>query len=369
MKKSALPLGILLVAAGVSAAAAQPAQLRNAKVTVQPVSPGTLAREVDRIASASKGPVWIGYSQPVVDGKHRMCCFDSISRRGRKGGDDFCCGGCVLESDRSFTIGNDNRNAVTLESDSGLVVLFRASGGEIQGVRALDDECGIDVGGLPFVWLDGVRPEESVAFLASLAGDLDGRHHGEDAAGSALAAIGLTGHSSADAALEALVRPGRPLQLREQAAFWLGNSRGRRGYEVLRAIAADDSPGNEELRRHVTFALSQSAQPEAIATLIGMAKKDSSAEVRGQALFWLAQEAGDRAAEAIRDAIRDDPDEEVKTKAVFALSQLKSGDGVAELIRVARTNRNPEVRKQAIFWLGQSKDPRALKFIEEILTQ
>jgi hypothetical protein len=25
------------------------------------------------------------------------------------------------------------------------------------------------------------------------------------------------------------------------------------------------------------------------------------------------------------------------------------------------------VRKQAMFWLGQSKDPRALKFFEEIL--
>jgi len=27
------------------------------------------------------------------------------------------------------------------------------------------------------------------------------------------------------------------------------------------------------------------------------------------------------------------------------------------------------VRKQAIFWLGQSKDPRALDFLEEILTK
>jgi hypothetical protein len=41
---------------------------------------------------------------------------------------------------------------------------------------------------------------------------------------------------------------------------------------------------------------------------------------------------------------------------------------VTELIRVARTNRNPEVRKKAIFWLGQSRDPRALHFIEKILS-
>ncbi len=36
-------------------------------------------------------------------------------------------------------------------------------------------------------------------------------------------------------------------------------------------------------------------------------------------------------------------------------------------MEVARTNRNAEVRKQAMFWLGQSKDPRAVKFFEDIL--
>jgi len=39
------------------------------------------------------------------------------------------------------------------------------------------------------------------------------------------------------------------------------------------------------------------------------------------------------------------------------------------LINVAKTNRNPAVRKQAIFWLGQSNDPRALNFIEGVLTK
>ncbi len=37
------------------------------------------------------------------------------------------------------------------------------------------------------------------------------------------------------------------------------------------------------------------------------------------------------------------------------------------LIEVARTNRNAQVRKKAMFWLGQSKDPRAIKFFEDVL--
>ena len=59
----------------------------------------------------------------------------------------------------------------------------------------------------------------------------------------------------------------------------------------------------------------------------------------------------------------------MKKNAVFALSQLPKDEGVPKLMEIARTNRNPEVRKQAMFWLGQSKDPRAVKFFEEILTR
>jgi HEAT repeat protein len=340
--------------------AAPPAALRNAKLSTHAVAPGGLAAEVSRAGSA--GPVWIGYSQPVVAGKHHMCCFGNF--KGKISDADFCCGGCALERDSSFTIGDDERRSVQLEGSPGLVVLLRAHRGRVGKVRALDDQCALDAGGLPFFWLTGVRPEESVAFLASIARKLEDEDSGEDAAGSALAAIALTAHPSADEALARLIGKGEPRELRKKAAFWIGNSRGRRGFEILKANLADS---DSDFRNHLTFAFSQSPVPEALDVLMGMARRDGDGEVRGQALFWLAQKAADKAVETIQNAIRDDPDEEVKKKAVFALSQLQGGEGVTELIRVARTNRNPEVRKQAIFWLGQSRDPRALAFIEEIL--
>ena len=117
------------------------------------------------------------------------------------------------------------------------------------------------------------------------------------------------------------------------------------------------------------FAMSQHEGSEALDVLIQMAKTDASPHVRGQALFWLAQKAGQRASAAITNAIENDPDTEVKKRAVFALSQLPKDEGVPKLIDVARTQRNREVRKQAFFWLGQSKDPRALAFIEDVLTK
>jgi HEAT repeat protein len=244
-------------------------------------------------------------------------------------------------------------------------VLLRVQGGAVEKVRAFSEDCALDAGGLPFLWLTGVGARESLDFLATLArGAAVGDSRSEDHVGPILAAIAVHADSGADAVLEKLAARGQPLELRNQAAFWLGNERGRRGFEILRTATADPDP---DFRQHLTFCLSQSPVPEALATLIRMARQDPEGEVRGQALFWLAQKAGDRAAATIHEAIRDDPEEEVKKNAVFALSQLHGDQAVTELIRVARTNRNPEVRKQAIFWLGQSRDPRALDFIEKIL--
>jgi hypothetical protein len=114
-------------------------------------------------------------------------------------------------------------------------------------------------------------------------------------------------------------------------------------------------------------ALALHREPAALERLLTAAKDGPTTHLRGQALFWLAQRAGDKAVGAITAAIANDPETDVKKRAVFALSQLPSDEGVPMLIQVARTNTNPAVRKQAMFWLGQTRDPRAVKFFEEIL--
>lgn len=114
-------------------------------------------------------------------------------------------------------------------------------------------------------------------------------------------------------------------------------------------------------------ALAMHREPAALDRLIAAARDGGTTQIRGQALFWLAQRAGEKAVGAISEAIATDPETEVKRRAVFALSQLPKDEGVPMLIQLARTNTNPAVRKQAMFWLGQSKDPRALRFFEEIL--
>jgi hypothetical protein len=114
-------------------------------------------------------------------------------------------------------------------------------------------------------------------------------------------------------------------------------------------------------------ALAMHQEPAALDRLLLTARDGATPQLRGQALFWLAQRAGEKAVGAISAAIENDPETEVKKRAVFALSQLPKDEGVPRLIEVARGNNNPAVRRQAMFWLGQSRDPRAVKFFQDIL--
>jgi HEAT repeat protein len=237
------------------------------------------------------------------------------------------------------------------------LVLLRVENGRVSRVGAYSKECGLDAGGLRVLWLTGVPARDSLAVLEPVVGA-----EAHSLAEEALAAVAAHADAGADAVLERQTVPGRPAKLREQAAFWMGEARGRRGYETLRRLVRDDA--DRKFREHLTFALSQSDVPEATLTLVETARQDKDRDVRGQALFWLAQKAGRQAAQAITQAIENDPDTEVKKKAVFALSEM---DGVPLLIQVARTNRNPAVREQAFFWLGQSEDPKALDFLAEVL--
>jgi len=148
---------------------------------------------------------------------------------------------------------------------------------------------------------------------------------------------------------------------------WLSGVPARASASFLKKLVTSNTA--DHLAHAAIFALSQHDDPAAITMLEDLARPPQAAHVRGQAIFWLAQEAGSRAAAFIRGAIENDPDTEVKKKAVFALSQLPKDEGVPKLIEVAQENRNPEVRKQAFFWLGQSNDPRALAFIEQVLSR
>jgi HEAT repeats len=345
-------------------AAGQTPNITNGQVQ-EIVARADLKPTIDGVLQGHEAPLWIGYRIPTAAKERSMCCYET------SGAWDTgqCSGGCRVESSHGVSM-SDSKGACSAPEPPRYAFVFLRTGEkddkQIRKVRVYSADCRLDFGGLPVFWINEVKPEQSVEVLTALATRAEPGEK-NDLAHSAVMAIALHDSPSADAALEKLIQPGQPERLRENVAFWLGVERGKRGQELLHKYVKSDP--DARFREKGTFALSQSKQPEALTDLIDMARHDSSSRVRGQAIFWLAQIGGRKEAEQITAAIEDDPETEVKKKAVFALSQMHDGQGVPLLIQLARTNRNPAVRKQAIFWLGQSQDPRALDFLEEILTK
>jgi hypothetical protein len=156
-----------------------------------------------------------------------------------------------------------------------------------------------------------------------------------------------------------------PLDAGGKAVHWFSNVSVSDSVNYMKTFMSPSA--TRKLNDAAVTVIAMTKGDQALNTLLTIAKDGSTTQARGNALFWLAQRAGDKAVGTITAAIENDPDTEVKKKAVFALSQLPKDEGVPLLIQQARINKNPVVRKQAMFWLGQSKDPRALKFFEEIL--
>lgn len=322
----------------VGAAFAQKPQIENARLEVKPFT-GTMASE---IAGLGAGPLWLGYAEPIIPGQ--------------RGAHEY---GSMCWNDGNGDGGRSPDAPVRLEGPTALVVLARVENSRVDQLRVTSPDCRLDAGGLPFYWIDNVPAAASVAWLKTRPND------------SAILAIALHADASAGAALDEMTAASSPENVREKAAFWLGQARGARGVARLKIMLASDP--SEKVREKVVFALSQSHDPGGIPAVIDAARNNKDPRVRGQALFWLAQKAArqdatrEAAARTISNAVENDPDRGVKEKAVFALQQMPNGEGVPMLIQVAKNNPDPDVRKRAMFWLGQSKDPRAVEFFEQVL--
>ena len=357
--KRALITVLLLSFAIASLGQAEPPQLQHANLVTR--NAADLAGEIHLIAG-EKQAAWAAYAVPSVAPDQQMCCFNSSD------GMTTSCG-CALERQNSSQITGNlvGGTSAHLEPRPYFYVFLRSEGGAVQKVRTLSADCPIDADGMTVYWLGSPRPADGVAFLTSLVGSNPEESHTNRVTDGAMLAIAYTKDASADQALDRFLAASEPLSIRKKAAFWAGQMRGKAGLQKLIAIMHNDQ--DDHFRSELTFDISQSKQPEAQDELLRVAHQDQSSRVRSQALFWLAQKASNKVAGAITDAIENDPDTEVKKRAVFALTQMPQSEGIPLLIQVAKTNNNPAVRKQAVFWLGQSHDPRALDFIESVLTR
>lgn len=347
---------VLLLSLVVSCAAQTHApQIVNGSLQQRSAASGLEAAVAAATKEQGANTFWVGYEGATALSDRMMCCFNSINDAGQR-----CCGGCRLDGERGTSI-NGQMNCVNDRPEYNyFFVMARVADGKVAKIRSFSPDCELDAVNMPVVWLTDVSPAQSIGWLKQQITRAD-----KKVDDSALHAIALHSVPLADSVLEEMTTPSNVERLRKQAAFWLGQERGRRGYAIVHKLAFSDQ--DARFREHLTFVLSQSHEKEAIEDVIKMARNDASERVRGQALFWLAQKAGRRAIDTITAAMEQDPNLDVKKKAVFALGQMHDEEGVTRLIQVAQTHPNYIVRKEAIFWLGQTNDPRALDFLVKMV--
>jgi HEAT repeat protein len=154
---------------------------------------------------------------------------------------------------------------------------------------------------------------------------------------------------------------------REQAIFWLGNRRDADASEFLKGLYTRLT--DRDLKEKVLFSVSNNRSAGNGAWLVGIAMNErESMDLRKQALFW----AGNQRAVALTDinALYDRVGEkEMKEQIIFVLSQNKAEAAVDKLMDIARRDPDRDMRSKAIFWLGQSRDPRILKFLEDLINR
>jgi HEAT repeat protein len=177
------------------------------RAATQPV-----AKEIATITSRTSGPAWIGYVIPLNRADRETGCWspDGFSGRARVG-------------------------PVKLEGSESIVVLYRIADQSVQKIRIASPECPLDAGGLTLHWLTGVRATDSVDWLETLAtGDTT-----RSLASSATMAIALHEDRHATDRLIALARDARSSAVRGNALFWVAQRAGDRAVGTI-TQALDD---------------------------------------------------------------------------------------------------------------------------------
>ncbi|HJQ25140.1 MAG TPA: HEAT repeat domain-containing protein [Blastocatellia bacterium] len=171
---------------------------------------------------------------------------------------------------------------------------------------------------------------------------------------------------AARAKLFEIARSATDKDVRQDAIFWVGQRGGDQAADELSSLF--DAERDPEIRKKIIFSLSQMNNQKARTKLMDVVRSSDDAELRGETIFWLAQTGGNNTVDFLGQLYDSEKTMEVKKKIIFSLTQAREKKAALhKLMAIARSDPSPELRKEAIFWIGQSRDPEAIKFLEDIL--
>ena len=122
---------------------------------------------------------------------------------------------------------------------------------------------------------------------------------------------------------------------------------------------------DNEVRKNILFQVSSRNVPETNKWLAAIvADPKENIEQRKDALFQLASHAGAADLPSVYDKVNSAA---LRKDVIFQMASRHDAATLDKLIAIAKTDPNAELRKEALFHISQSKDPKALKALEDIV--
>ena len=183
------------------------------------------------------------------------------------------------------------------------------------------------------------------------------------------AALGLIARHGGEKALPALLDTARNQSIaesvREQAIYWIAQRGGEQSFDTLNGLYGVEK--NPVIKDLILYWFAQSKELRARARIVEIARSDSSPELRDRAVYWIAQRKDEEAADALIRLYDEQKEEETKEQILNWLGQRGGKAELQKLLAVARNDSSQSLRERAVYYLGQSRDPEAIKLLEQIL--
>ncbi|MGH9939616.1 MAG: tetratricopeptide repeat protein [Blastocatellia bacterium] len=162
-----------------------------------------------------------------------------------------------------------------------------------------------------------------------------------------------------------IARSDNSSELRERAIYWIAHRSGEQAFNPLNEIyGAEKAPA---IKERILYWFAHSNDPRAQAKVDEIARADASSELRERAIYWIAHRSGPEATDALVRLYDEQREEETKERILYWLGHRGGKAGLQKLFAVARSDLSQNLRERAIHFIGQSKDPEAIKLLEQIL--
>lgn len=154
-------------------------------------------------------------------------------------------------------------------------------------------------------------------------------------------------------------------ELRDRAIYWIAQRGGEQSFNSLTEFYGGEK--DPAIKDRILYWFAQSNEPRAQARVIEIARSDNSPELRDRAIYWIAQRKGEEATDSLIRLYDGQNEEAIKERILYWLGQRGGKAGLQKLFAIARSDSSLSLRERAVYYLAGSKDPEAIKLLEQIL--